>query len=371
MTKIALDGIVFEQQAVGGISRIYQEILPRLCDLDQSLVVSLLTGGPLAQTLPRHPRITHETLAYWQQHLRPGRYFARARWHGRSRALAAWLDKQREDLFHSTNYTLPNGWRGPVVITAYDLIYKRFPQLFATPEAERTRVQIEQAVLDADLVICISASTRADLLDYYNLDPAKLRVIPLGVSPVFSKMAAGPLPGAGERPFLLYVGRRGKHKNFATLLAAYARWDGRQADDLLVAGDPWTAEEMRRLNDLGVTGKVRLKTAVSDQELALLYNQAAAFVYPSLYEGFGLPLLEAMACGCPVVASRIPTSLEVGAAVPYYFAPESGDDLLLALDAALRGGRSAAPITEGIRQAAAYSWENSARQTLEVYRALI
>ena len=75
MTKIALDGIVFEQQAVGGISRIYQEILPRLCDLDQSLVVSLLTGGPLAQTLPRHPRITHETLAYWQQHLRPGRYF--------------------------------------------------------------------------------------------------------------------------------------------------------------------------------------------------------------------------------------------------------------------------------------------------------
>ena len=184
-------------------------------------------------------------------------------------------------------------------------------------------------------------------------------------------MAAGPLPGAGERPFLLYVGRRGKHKNFATLLAAYARWDGRQGNDLLVAGDPWTAEEMRRLNDLGVTGKVRLKTAVSDQELALLYNQAAAFVYPSLYEGFGLPLLEAMACGCPVVASRIPTSLEVGAAVPYYFAPESGDDLLLALDAALRGGRSAAPITEGIRQAAAYSWENSARQTLEVYRALI
>jgi glycosyltransferase involved in cell wall biosynthesis len=140
---------------------------------------------------------------------------------------------------------------------------------------------------------------------------------------------------------------------------------------LVVVGTPWSGEEVELLNELGIGGEVYLKTDVTDRELAELYNQAAAFVFPSLYEGFGLPLLEAMACGCPVVASDIPTNRELAREVAAFFEPQAIDDLLIALDQALDDTSSAEKVGWGIERASTYSWDKTARQTLEIYHALV
>lgn len=371
MAKIVIDGVIFEIQNYGGISRVYHEICPHICQLDESIRFDILTTGKLKQTLPQHPHIRHHSLNYWEMLFKPGRFFRQARWRGRCRAFLRWLQRNQVNIWHSTYYTLPIGWHGPVVITVYDLIYNRFPHMFKKPQDEWIRSHMRLAIMAADVVICISATTRENLMQLYAVDTTKLRVIPLGVAPVFRQIQAANLPDVAPRPFLLFVGQRGGYKNFTTLLQAYSRWSLRSEIDLLVVGTPWTKAEAQQLQDSGVAAQVRLVTAVSDQTLANLYNQAAAFVYPSLYEGFGLPLLEAMACGCPLVASAIPSSMEVAADAAYFFEPESVEALLAALDRAVGNGRSAPRVQKGIAIAAAYTWQKTARQTLEVYYELI
>jgi glycosyltransferase involved in cell wall biosynthesis len=121
---------------------------------------------------------------------------------------------------------------------------------------------------------------------------------------------------------------------------------------------------------LRIAESVRLWENVDDEHLNRLYNQAVAFVYPSLCEGFGIPLLEAMVCGCPIVASRIPTTLEVAGECPYYFDPGNMDELIAALTAAAANGRTAPSIASGLERATKFSWEKTAQKTLAVYREL-
>ena len=126
----------------------------------------------------------------------------------------------------------------------------------------------------------------------------------------------------------------------------------------------------QRLLDLGVQDNVRLLTNVDDDTLRFLYNRAAAFIYPSLYEGFGIPLLEAMACGCPIVASKIPSTLEVAGDCPVYFEPENVASLVAALDEALIEGTDSGRVQSGLEHVKRYSWERTTKETLEVYRSL-
>jgi glycosyltransferase involved in cell wall biosynthesis len=136
-----------------------------------------------------------------------------------------------------------------------------------------------------------------------------------------------------ERPFILYVGARSHYKNFKTLLRAYAAWPRRSEISLIVVGNPWSKEEQEEINTAGLERNVVCRTGTTDEELCALYNQALAFVYPSLSEGFGIPLLEAMACGCQIVASRIPIFIEVAKDIPYFFDPLNTDELIAALEA--------------------------------------
>ena len=115
---------------------------------------------------------------------------------------------------------------------------------------------------------------------------------------------------------------------------------------------------------------MHLLTGIADEELAWLYNQAVALVHPSLYEGFGIPLLEAMACGCPVVASRIPSTVEVAGDIPLYFEPAEPESLPAALDAICSEDGDSKRVKLGLEHVKQYSWDRTARETLEVYRAL-
>lgn len=368
-----IDGIIYELQSRGGISRLYNEILPRMCDFDDSLRITLLASRMRKQTLPTHARIRERRLCPIEQLLRPGRLWGPI--HSRARELTRQLavGKTRSGIWHSTYYTTLPGWPGPAVVTVVDMIHERYADHFNGPQDRDLRWRKRLCTTNADAVICISQTTRQDVLRYYELDEAETYVVPLAPSEAFRLLEHRldlPLTPS-EKPFLLYVGdRRAYHKNFRTLLWSYSHWSLQEEMDLIVVGEPWTRNEKSELAQAGISEQAYVLSDIDDERLCRLYNHATAFVYPSLYEGFGVPLLEAMACGCPIIASRIPSTVEIAGNCPSYFDPLECDDLIRALDQVATEGRDSERVELGLAQVRQFSWDQTARQTLDVYRGL-
>jgi glycosyltransferase involved in cell wall biosynthesis len=368
--KIQMDGVIYQLETKGGVSRHFNEILPRICDLDSDLQVHLFTDGPLQQQPPDHERIYH-LRSQTASHLRsksPVRRMLLPFSRLRSRLVEAMKGSGRGEIWHSTYYTLPKNWQGKQVATLHDTVHELYPDLYDTPFDDHLRLQKRQSIESADAVICVSETTRQEASGYYGVNAERLAVIHNACSPVFRRLEANNKEGV--EPFILYVGSRSPIKNFDRLLEAYASWPLRGETALVVAGRQWTKQERDRLKRLKLQKRVRLEEDVDDENLCRLYNQAAVFVYTSLYEGFGIPLLEAMACGCPVAASRIPSTLEVAGNYPTYFETHVPEDLLSALEKALSEGREKERIKQGIARAAVFTWENTAQKTLDVYWSL-
>jgi glycosyltransferase involved in cell wall biosynthesis len=219
----------------------------------------------------------------------------------------------------------------------------------------------------ADAILCVSLSSRQDLLHFYDVDEAKTHVVHHGFSPLEEDSAMEPVE-AGD-PYLLYVGSRTDYKNFLLLLEAYAQ-AGLAEDYRLIAvgGGPPSAAEESRITQLGVAGRVCLMPRASDRALAKLYRNASLFVYPTLYEGFGFPPLEAMSLGCPVLANRTSSIPEICGKAAFYFQSQDPAELAAALISTLQD-------VDGIRekrrlgheQVKLYDWSRTARRTLEVY----
>lgn len=371
---IIIDGIIFENQLYGGISGIYAEILPRICDLDPTVNITILTAAPIKRSLPIHARIRHIAMPGLQRII-PGRWF-----HNFKRTIRGALFRfapvqvKEDTIWHSTFYTLPFQWRGLNVLTIPDMIGELFPPLNNCQINERFRVYKRLCAEKSDAIICISKSAASDVLAHYEFAGSKLIFsIPLACSTVFQELpnAAQHYQTPTNKGFLLYVGKRQTYKNFAQLLDTYTKWSFRSSIDLVVVGSPWDSSEQGLIWEFGLEQNIHLLAQISDEDLCCLYNLALAFIYPSLYEGFGIPLVEAMACGCPIVASRIPSSLEVAKEVPIYFDPAQSDDLLHALDLVMQEGRNSDRTQKGLKLAKEYSWDKTAAQTLEVYKTLI
>jgi glycosyltransferase involved in cell wall biosynthesis len=263
----------------------------------------------------------------------------------------------------------------PAVVTVHDISYARAPELFSRRDRALLRL-VRGSVRRAARVIAVSEFTRSDLCDLYRLDPEHVVAIPNGVSAHFR-----PLPAAGARvrerfgldgPYVLCVGALQPRKNVPRAVEAFARL-GPAAQDcaLVVAGGDrrGRAEVLDTVQRVRLNGRVHLLGHVDEDDLPALYSGARALVFPSLYEGFGLPALEAMACGTPVVASRTTGLAEAVGDAGLTVDPRSADDLAEALaraltDDALRERLIAA----GKARAAAFSWARTARSTADVYR---
>ena len=256
--------------------------------------------------------------------------------------------------------------------TIYDAIAFEFPQGYPFLNNLVHRRYVPFTVGHVDAVATSSAYSAAVLGRYLRFAANKVRVIPLGVSPAFRPPQA--TPAAQPSPYLLYVGAFKAHKNLTTLLAAFARIRERLPDHRLVLVGPsqWSYPELdQAIADLRLADAVQVRGFVPEAELPALYAGASMFVLPSLYEGFGLPVLEAMACGTPVVCTNATSVPEVADDAAVMVDPLDvdalGDAILrLCLDRDL----SAQLRTRGLAQAARFSWSRTAEEYVALYREL-
>lgn len=283
------------------------------------------------------------------------------------------------DVFHSSDVLQ---WRHPEarnVITLHDATAFRFPELHTPATRQLQRRKAAFARDSADLVIVISEATRRDVVEHLGLEPARVRRIYPGVDSVFRpvsdrEMLAQTLEHLGLDPggYILHVGTIEPRKNLTRLVEAYARLDpawGSMPRLVLAGARGWRARPVfERVASLGLAGSVVFLGEVPNRLLPALYTGALVFVYPSLYEGFGLPPLEAMACGTPVVTSNTSSLPEVVGDAGVMVDPRDVDGLAGALDGLLADPAWRAALSaRGLRRAASFTWDRAARETLAAY----
>lgn len=286
------------------------------------------------------------------------------------------LRAARPDLVHFTNYLAPLATRVPYVVSVHDMTLSLVPETHTLKKRLLTSSLVPLVARAARRVLAPSESTRRDVIRLLGLDPGRVRVIPYAASEAFRPVPEGPARLAtayGVRPpYFLYVGTIEPRKNLCRALRAFARVaPGLPDHQLVLVGDlGWKyAEVLAEARRPDLAGRVVLPGYVPEADLPLFYTHALAFVYPSLYEGFGFPVVEAMGCGAPVLTSRSSSLTEIaeGAALlvdPLDEAALAGAFSALAGDAGLRAELRA----KGLARAAEFTWERTARETVEAYR---
>lgn len=282
------------------------------------------------------------------------------------------MTRGKFDIYHPTHHRyMPLVRTRKIVVTHCDCTHEKFPAEFRYLDRV---LRAKRALFSrADVIICISESSRQDLLHFYDIDPAKTRVIHLGVGLLTrSPQAADEISRQIRRDYVLYVGWRASYKNFRGLLQAFHDTRLHHDLDLLVLGGlPFSAEEVALVAQLGLTQAVVIIPRGTDELLAEAYAGARLLAYPSLSEGFGLPPLEAMSLGCPVLACHASSIPEVCGDAPFYFDPGNGESMQHALLQAVENEEARqSAIARGHEIVARYSWEKCAQETLAVYRDL-
>jgi len=364
--RVLYDHQLFSLQNVGGASRYHFELmcfLSRLPDVKMELFLGM-NGTVYPFQMLRSPN-TH--VMGFRAALGPGgrRYVANE---VLGNAIVPFLGKM--DIYHPTLYRrMPMVRARRLVATHYDCTHERFPEIFRyVKEVLRAK---QSLYARADAIICISEFSRKELLEFYRVDAAKTRVIHLGITSLPRCPAqARRLHEQVPREFVLYVGHRAGYRLFPSLLQAFRETGLHTSLDLLVlGGGPLTSEEEALIAKLGLQGSVVSITEVSDELLAEAYASAKLFVYPSLSEGFGFPPLEAMAAGCPVLASYASSIPEVCRDAPLYFDPAQQDSFARAFLRAIDDEEARMKsIQRGREVVCEYSWEKCGTETLKLYR---
>ena len=363
--KVAFDHQIFSMQRYGGVSRYFFELLSRL----PANGVSVSVVAPLYIN-------NYVTVDATRRSIRgkyvPYDFAGLPQLVGLADQIAAplaWLGSDA-DIVHETYFSSkPVGKAKRRVVTVYDMIHELFADEF--PDAKLVTAAKRAAVDRADHVICISENTQRDLVRLFGIDPARTSAVHLGYSLAAAPDDASATDGE-HKSSLLYVGGRGGYKNFRTLLQAYASSPTlRECELIAFGGGPFLPQEQEEIHRLGVDDRVRFESG-SDQALAARYRSAAAFVYPSLYEGFGLPPLEAMSHGCPVVCSNAGPIPEVVGDAGMYFDPTDVEDLRTALERVVTTVELRANLRErGFQRIALFSWDKCATETAKIYRGLV
>jgi glycosyltransferase involved in cell wall biosynthesis len=302
--------------------------------------------------------------------------------HWWSTGLPRFVRNQRFDLFHGTNYDVPLWRRCPTVLTVHDLSLLLYPETHEKRSVKRARRRLPLMVRTADAVIVPTAAVRQDVAVNFGLRLEKVFVVHEAARECFTPaaldatIATRQKYGIGDE-FILTVGTIEPRKNLETLIAAFeqvvSELPNSDVQLVLAGGRGWLSGPVfSALDRSPARSRVVLTEYLHDADLRDLYSSCRAFVYPSLYEGFGLPPLEAMACGAPVIASSVPALIETTADAALLVEPKDVDGLSGAILEVLRDGElRAGLIAAGQQRVKEFSWDKAAVETLAVYESVL
>lgn len=280
------------------------------------------------------------------------------------------LRKLKPDVLHVPHCNVPLFYRGKLIVTIHDLTHLIYPEFLPSRIVGwYFKFIFWIACKKADHILTDSESTKRDIIRFFHTPTEKITVAPLGVGKEFEKKAPSEIDYLydkfsipRDKNLLLYVGNLLPHKNLFKLLEALSKMPDRENCRLLLVGKSFSGRgENINEADLGISGLVIRAGVVSPEDLVGLYNIANLFVLPSLYEGFGLPVLEAFACGTPVACSNTSSLPEVGGNLAYYFNPADSNDMAQVLSKALNGQKKT---EEYIQWAATFNWDKSSQMIL-------
>ncbi len=285
------------------------------------------------------------------------------------------------DILHAMAFVIPLMIHCPSVVTIYDLSFLHYPQAFRPFNRWYLSHFTPPSVRKARRVIAISESTRQDVIREFHVPAERVDVVHCGVDPSFRPLPTNKVENFRQEhqltePFVLFVGTLEPRKNVELLIRAYARWRAKstRAPKLVIAGAKgWYFETIfRTVTKLGLDGDVLFPGYIAAEQLPLWYNAATLFVYPSIFEGFGLPVLEAMACGTPVVCSNVSSLPEVAGDAAMLVSPNDETELAEAMNTVWESPTLRCEMVErGFARARALTWARAAMQTVQTYeRAL-
>jgi glycosyltransferase involved in cell wall biosynthesis len=291
--------------------------------------------------------------------------------------LPRYIKRRSLDLFHGTNFDIPLWKRCPAILTIHDLSDFLYPETHEARGVWRARRRLPLMARTATQIVTHSESVRREVIEHLQVSREKVIAIPAAARSVFRPLPPDQTIETRKRlgvedEFLLFVGTIEPRKNLIVLLNAYRELLSATElhPQLVIAGKKgWLTDSLfSSLRELGIEERVLFTGYVSDNDLCALYSSCRVFIYPSKYEGFGLPPLEAMACGAPVIASSIPSIREVTGETARLVAPAGSDDLAQAIVTLLRDENERQRLSvAGFKRAQQFSWNHTAQLMLGVY----
>ena len=372
--KILYDHSVFQFQRYGGISRYFYELITRL-SAKEDVGINLFQGFHVNEyDLSNHKLNFESYLGYkWKYKIPDVKYMSHI-FAIPNKILfnTIYMRSGNYDIYHPTYYRkdLDKHKKSTIVLTVHDMIHELYPGQFRDSRSVIKSKKI--SINTADVIICVSENTKNDLINLYDVPDDKIKVIyhgnSLPKSDEYLKYAYLEKKYLITKPYILYVGdRKGSYKNFPILLETYSTMLSDHFDLVCFGGGEFNRNELRAIKNIRYLGKV-IHLSGSDYLLASLYKNAFCFIYPSLYEGFGIPPLEAMGMGCPVIASNTSSIPEVVDKAALLFNPNSKDSLINAIELLESNElKREELINLGFEQEKKFSWDKTAEETFKVY----
>jgi len=363
--KILYDYEIFLIQKYGGATRYFYEIISRLVQMSE-LEIILYMGHHINKY--ELEKFKDKYLKFSSKRIRhiPKTKLISQILH--KPFFESFRKKNDYDIFHHTyfaGYKKKEGTKD--IITVHDFTHEKFPENFTG--LDKTAGAKANAIKNADGIICVSNNTKNDLLSLYSIPEEKIRVIYHGNSLNYEVKGKAFF----EKPYFLYVGDRRAYKNFELVLSAFKNSDFIRNNFCLLCfgGGDFRDKEKNIINEYGLNGNI-FQTEGSDKELANAYKYASAFIYPSLYEGFGIPLLEAMHYGCPLVASDSSCFPEIAGDAALYFNPKSVEDLILKIEKVINDNDTRnLMIKNGYEREKQFGWDKCAEETHRFYKNIL
>ncbi len=357
----------------GGIGRYVRELIAALAVQDTTQPYRLFVAGARRAALPPLPAANFRYAPTRLSPLSLARLWQRARL---PLPVEVFTGKLR--LFHATDFVLPPTLpRTPTLLTVHDLSFARVPQSAAPRLKAYLEAVVPRSARRADHILADSAATKADLMDLYGIPEAKITVLYSGVSAAFTPIRAADAQaairakyGIGDAPYVLAVGTVQPRKNYERLMQAMAALPTRFADlKLVIVGGRGWLEAPIHAQARALGERVRFVGFADEADLPTLYSAAACVAFPSLYEGFGLPVLEGMACGVPVLTANVSSLPEVAGDAALLIDPYSVEAIRVGLIALLEedSAARAARLERGFAQAARFTWQAAAAQLKALY----